>query len=75
MALNATTLSAELKANLLASGIANENDGQLQITCDAIASAIVTRLLADLEVKLPAASFNVNGQGATPNPETSCSII
>jgi len=67
MPLNAGNLGDEIKAQLLLSGIANEDDGQLQITCDAIATAVVNHIVANANVTITAAQFSFQS-GSTPSP-------
>ena len=67
--LNAESLSAAIKQNLLNApgSVANEDDSQLQITCDAIAQAIVDHFTASAVVTIPAAQFSFQ-TGPTPSP-------
>ena len=73
MALDSSRLAAAIKAGLLAGGVAVDSD-QLNNTCNTIAGAIVDEISDNLTITLPAASFGVNGTGATPNLAVTCTV-
>ncbi len=76
MALDNSRLSTAIKDALLAGGIANDDvdpdnpgeDPPLTQLCDAIASAIVTEITGNLEIKVPGSTYvdTVTGGSGAP---------
>lgn len=54
MSLDSATMKASIKSEILAHiTIASDSDGTLDKYCAALADAIVTRIKADLSIKIP----------------------
>jgi len=69
MALNATSLAADIKADILANvPSANDDNGAVTATANAIAESVVDHILANLEITVPSGEVIIAVSGGSGAP-------